>query len=338
MNSFFALLKKDIKVAARNYYFAISILIALLFTIAVLFIIPKQGSLEPTLYFYSKVEAPSIDTNEANIVVVDSKDMVLSLMKKNYNSLGLIYYADTNTPSFEIIKQGYENEKLINALILALKEESIDSDSIEEVKTVVLRENLNISKIPLNKSVVPLFLTIESVFMGFILIAALIFIEKEEDTIRAYAISPGSLYKYFFSKIAVMIILGLISSLTVTVFTIGLEVNYIYLLLLVIFGSIFATSLGLFIASFFNTISQSLLWLIVISMVLSVPFASYFVPSFAPFYIRIMPTYPLMTAIKEAVFPTGAISSILSAIAYFILLSIPIFIASVILYRKDLQS
>ena len=47
------------------------------------------------------------------------------------------------------------------------------------------------------------------------------------------------------------------------------------------------------------------MWILMVAMLLSLPLATYFAPSFAPFWMKIMPTYYMLFAYKEASFPTG---------------------------------
>ncbi len=62
-----------------------------------------------------------------------------------------------------------------------------------------------------------------------------------------------------------------------------------------------------------------------ITLLLGVPLVSYMVPSFAPIYIRVLPTYRLVFAVKEAVFPIGNTKVVLDTIIILSLLSVAMF-------------
>lgn len=347
LKRYLGLLKKDIVTGLRNYYFLIVIAVALLFVFIINFVIPEDISIKPSVYYYveyegmmrkqfEKVIGQSKEEHK-NIYEVNSRDEVIQNVKDNTNSLGMIVKNTEGKPTIEFILQGYENQKLRNALILSMKDEinKIVNQDIE-IDIVKLKEGLNITKIPTNKNVLPIFLLMEPTSLGLILIASLIFMEKDEGTIRAYIVTPGRLPEYLASKITLMIILGLISTFISTVLVVGFNVDFLSLMVLVVLGGIFFSAVGLILASFFQNISQSIIWLIIISILISLPMVSYFVPSFAPLYIRILPTYPLMFAIREAVFPTGNTDIIFSNIIYFLILSLGSYLLSILAYKLHL--
>ncbi len=346
VNRFLSLLKKDIITAYRNYFFLATIFIAILFGAIINFIIPKELSIQPNMYIYNSYEKnQSILINELideskvnhnNIKLLDSKEEVIKNMKDNPNSIGMIV-EKKDIPSIEFILQGHENERLVNILLLSLKD-GINRriNEVKEVNVVRLKADYETLQIPLNKKVLPTFLVMEPALLGFIMIAALIFMEKDEGTIKSYLVTPGGLSEYLGSKILLMVLLGWISTIISTLMVVGTNANYFYLLLLVTVGGVFASALGLIVASFFDDLSQSMIWVIAISMVLALPFISYFMPSFAPTYIRVLPTYSLLFAIKEAVFPSGNNSIIYSTIITFSILSIINYLLSIITYRYNL--
>lgn len=342
-----SLLKKDIITGYRNYFFYIVIGVALLFAGIINFVIPEDASIKPTVYYYSSYNGDM--ENILNEVIITSqkkgnkiykaksRDEVVGRMEENFNSIGMIIKENSKRPVIEFIIQGHENPKIINSLLLSMKDDlNIAIGNTMDIKTLVTKEGVHNESIPINKSILPLFILMEPSMLGFVLIAAMIFMEKEEGTIRAYNVSPGKVPEYLASKITLMLILGWISTLISTVLVVGLDFDFLALLLLVTFGSIFFTSLGLIIASFFENLSQSLVWIILISLIIGLPFVSYFVPSFAPIYIRILPTYPLMFAIREAIFPTGNTGIVYTTLGTFAVLAGINYILAIITYRKNL--
>jgi hypothetical protein len=347
LKRFLGLVKKDIITGFRNYYFLMVIIVALLFVGIIQFVIPENTNIKPSVYYFIDYEGEmkeylqdmisQSEKEHDKIYEVNSREEIINNMKKNTNSIGMVITANEGRPSIEFIMQGYENEQAKNALLLSMKDE-INGAFNEDIKidVVRLKEGLNIEKIPLNKNVLPLFLLTEPTMLGFILIAALIFMEKDEGTIKAYIVTPGRLPEYLASKITLMLILGVISTFISTVLVVGFNADYLSLLILVILGGIFASSLGLIVASFFKNLSQAMIWIIAITLILSIPTLSYFLPSFAPWFFTILPTYPLMFAIREAVFQTGNTSVIYSTALYLLVLSIITYVLSILLYRFHL--
>ncbi|WP_069649849.1 ABC transporter permease [Caloranaerobacter ferrireducens] len=344
---YLGLLKKDIITGFRNFYFLIVIVTALIYVGVINFLIPSEISIKPAVYYHIEYKGDiknvlqdmmtQAGDEHDSVYAVKSREEVIAKMKKNKNSIGMIVKEIEGKPGIEFIMQGYENKEVINSLILAI-EDNINKKISGDVKieTLVLRKGTNIEKIPINKNALPVFILSEPVLLGFFLVVALIFMEKEEGTIRAYVVSPGTLYEYLASKITLMLILGLISTIMSTVLVVGFKVDFLNLIILVTLGSIFGTSLGLILASFFKNISQAMIWIIILMLFITLPFISYFMPSFAPTYIKILPTYPLLFAIRETIFPTGNTQIIYSTMLYYVFLGAITYFLSVFAYKRSL--
>lgn len=349
LRRYFGLLKKDVITGFRNYFLLAVVLVSLVFVGIINFVIPENAEIKPNVYYFVEYEGEDKDIiqdvltqsemKHSNIYSVASREEIIEKMKENFNSLGMVINEVDNMPRVEFIMQGYENRGVVNTLLLSMKDDldnRIRGDI--EIETVTLKKQSNNDKIPLNKNVLPIFLAMEPTMLGLVMIAAFVFMEKDEGTIRAYKVSPGKIPEYLASKITLMVILGWISTIISTVLVVGFKADYINLLIIVTVGSIFASGLGLIIASFFENISQSIVWILAVSIIFSVPFISYFVPSFAPQYIRLLPTYPLQFALREAVFPSGNTQIIYSTILIFSVLSVINFVVAVFAYRRNLGS
>ncbi|MCT4564654.1 MAG: ABC transporter permease [Maledivibacter sp.] len=347
LRRYFGLLKKDIITGFRNHFFLAVIAVALIFVGIINFVIPENAEIKPMVYYYFEYDGEyeaildevikESEAKHSNIHRANTKEEMIQGMKRNFNSLGMIIKEINNRPSVEFVIQGYENKEVINTLILSMKDD-IDKRVREDmdIDTVFLKNQVEHGKIPLNKNVLPIFLTMEPSLLGLVLIAAFIFMEKDEGTIRAYRVSPGKIPEYLASKMTLMIILGWISTILSTFLVVGLSADYLSLFIIVTAASIFASALGLIIASFFENISQSIIWIIFISIIFSLPFISYFIPSFAPLYIKILPTYSLQFALREAVFPTGNMDLIYSTAITFIMLSIISYVIAIFAYTRNL--
>ncbi|MDF2519603.1 MAG: hypothetical protein K0R84_231 [Clostridia bacterium] len=344
MKRLFGLLKKDALVAFRNYFFLIMLIAAFLLIIAADFLIPEKASMDAKVLYTTEGQQSDkaklllgMLESEEGAKRADSKAQIIDSMKKDKNTIGIVVRQQNGEPAVEILLQGYENEKSKRALALsfgaALNPQNVDYSSIEDV---VLQQSTGINDIPLNKSFVPLMIFVEPVMLGFIFLATLIFMEKEEGTIKAYLVSPIRIGEYLISKVVVMLLLALISTILITSFTVGLQVNWLLLLLTVAAGSIFGSTLAMFIASLFDSLSKAMVWLIVTSLVLTVPMAAYFVPSFSPRAVTIMPTYNLLFAIREAIFPSGSSMIIYQNIGGLLAMSIILYGASTLIYKRSL--
>ncbi len=338
------LLKKDFMVAYRNYYFLIVIFVAVLLISVVNYLIPEQVNTDPKIFYAVEGEQPEeirpilqfLGKQEIN-EEVDGRAGVIKGMEADRESLGLVIMQNAGGTVFEVILQGYESGQSKNALALSLEAmlnvEQLDNSDIQ---TVVLNKPRDFDKIPFNKRFVPLMILNEPVMLGFILLATLIFMEKEEGTIKAYMVSPGGLTEYLGSKIILICVLGLLSSVLIAVFTMGFRINWPMLIGITIAGSLFSSTVAIFIASFIDTLSKAMIWLVGISLLLTAPMVSYFVPGFAPPVITIIPTYSLMFAIREAIFPGGNNAIFYESMTALLTISGVLFVLSVLSYRRNL--
>lgn len=342
MKRFRGLLKKDFKVAWRNYYLLIVIITAAIFVGLINFVIPKELNTNVKIVY-------SLAADELGLLGLDqflqmspenekvgTWEQIIEMMQEDRNTIGMMVKEKNGQPIIEMIFQGHESTQMKNALKITMRSILEASQlSQSDVETVVLRKATE-EEIPFNLAMVPLLILLEPVMLGFILIAALIFMEKEEETAKAYLVSPGRIPEYLASKIILMMVLGLISTGLIALFTVGWSVDWGILFLLVIIGSIFGSALGLFIGSIFDTISKAMVWVIGLSMLLSLPQVSYFAPSFAPKYLTWMPTYSLMFALKEALFPAGNVGVVYSALVTTGIFGILLYLLSIVTYQRTL--
>jgi len=344
MKRLLGLLKKDFKIAFRNFFFLIVVVVAVLLIVVTNFLIPEQVNLDSKIFYavegqQEKEIQPIIqflERLEGNQKVL-GRDEIVKGMEDDKEAVGLMIKQNQGKPVFEIILQGYENEQSKNALVLSL-ESMLNTNQLmnPDIETVVLKPTIDYGKIPFNKSFVPLMILNEPVMLGFILLAALIFMEKDEDTIKAYMVSPGGMAAYLWSKILLIIVLGLLSTILITVFTMGFEVNWFMLLSITIAGSLFSSTIAMFVASFFDNISKAMIWVLGISLLLTAPMISYFVPSFAPRIVTMIPTYSLMFAIREAIFPSTNKAIFYESMTVLLIISALLFGLSIISYKRSL--
>lgn len=343
MKGLLGLLKKDFKVAYRNFFFLIVFIVGIILISVTNYLVPEKISTDSKFIYIIENNTQELQPliafleKQERSIKVSSKDALINIMKEERNTVGIILKSINNKPSFEIVMQGYENNQSKKSIALSFKSilnaNNLDTSNIE---TIVLNTTRDYKSIPFNKSMIPLLILNEPVMLGFIFLATLIFMEKEEGTTNAYMTTPEGIGKYLISKIIIMILLAVLSTILLTIFTIGFSVNWFYLLFIVTIGSIFGSTTAIVLTSFFDTISKAMIWILVVSLVFTIPMISYFVPSFAPAYITSMPTYSLMFAIKEAIFPMGNTSIIYDTAIYLTVISVILYGASLLLYKRSM--
>jgi ABC-type polysaccharide/polyol phosphate export permease len=96
--------------------------------------------------------------------------------------------------------------------------------------------------------------------------------------------------------------------------TIGLEANYPQLLAIVFLGSLFTSLLGATVAVFFDNFTQFLVPGMAVLFAIGLPQVAYMIPSFAPPWLRWLPTYPFAFGLREAILPSGNPEIVVSAL------------------------
>ena len=337
-----ALFQKDLALGIRNYYIAIMLFTAVLLVLLVRFVIPEETSIKPTVYYAVESEAERVFAGMYELMDqkgrMESREEIVRSMEGNINSLGMVFKIKDRKPTVEYILQGHEKEKIKNLLVLPVQAlfNPARQDDLQ-IETIRLKAVTEENDQTFNMMLLPLLVLFEPALLGLMLLATMIFMEKEEKTIQAYAVTPGQLAEFLVSKVCFILLMSLISASIIVAFTLGIGSNFILLLLVVGISSIFSSTLALVIASFFDNLSKAMMWLMFATIVLTVPMISYFMPGFAPVWIRIMPTYPLLFVIQEVLFPTGNNDMIVSTLVLFSILSGVLFGISVLRYRGNLM-
>jgi ABC-type Na+ efflux pump permease subunit len=108
---------------------------------------------------------------------------------------------------------------------------------------------------------------------------------------------------YLLSKVLVVLTTSLLSSLAVTVPVMGLQPNYLLFIPAAALVSVFSCMLGLWLASFFEDLKSAFGVLFLIMAVMMLPAMSSIIPGFAPLWLRLMPTYPMLQAVTQSLLP-----------------------------------
>jgi len=202
------------------------------------------------------------------------------------------------------------------------------------VPVTTLGENLE--KLNNRTNLLPIFLTMNAAFMGLFIIASYIFLDKEEGTIKALAVTPAKIWHYLMSKLLIMLMTGTATSLIVMLFIAGRNADYLLFFIAIICFNCFGSALGLFIASFFNTMSKAMGWLFFSIIILAFASVSYFMPAFSPPLIRLLPSYPMLFSFREILLKEGNAGYVLRSSAMFFAGSAVLFLLADIRFKKTI--
>lgn len=334
---------KDMSLSLKSFYIYIELIMAFIFVAVLLFVVPENFESKMTVYAsfdleesYETTIKDALAESEDEITYLDSRDEVKAKLEDDRSSVGLYISSEDNKIKYEYILQGYENEKFRNIIETSTKAAlASEMPNYEKVTKTTTLDN-NTEKLSDRLNMLPVFLVMNAAFMGLFIIASYIFLDKDEGTIKAFAVTPASVWQYLLSKVGVMLVSALMSGLIATIFIAGTKPNYIHLILLLIACNIFGSSIGLFIASFFDSITKAMGWLYMAIITMGFSTVSYYMPSFSPTVLKVLPSYPMLFAFRETLLENGNISYIYSNVAGFTVLAIIFFLLANKRFKKTL--
>lgn len=361
--------KKELILATRSFYFYIEIAFALVLLAVLLFAIPEHSQMKETRYLYldlpqqaadfvrdsllwedtdgkmdkvtleaggQEYAAELVEKEAENIYILESEDIVRTLADTQEKVGATVSLDANNELRYKYYLQGYESERLKNLLSVLHNinedelEQSFDSQKVHLVAT---------GYTPLNdreNAVAPL-LAFNSCLMGMFVMAAYVFLDKNEGVIKAYAVTASSVAQYLMSKILVVLLTATVSGLIVLVLVMGFKINYVLILLLLLTTSFFSSVVGLMIASFYKDITKAFGTIFFILILMMAPAISYFLPGWNPQWVQIIPSNPIIQGLKDVISAKGNMMYTLFASAGFLVAGVLLFIITDKRFRKTLN-
>ena len=338
---------KDMKLATRSFYIWIVLVFAVIFVGVMLFAVPDNPSLGTQAYVFVE-DDPLLTDFTSHLIdeeqsaggfeLVGSRDAVIAAMEANRSAKGIYVAIRDNRLFTEYILQGYEGERVENLFAAEVKGMTAREAGLTVDTSVTYLKGQNAVKAPMKVSLIPIFLTMESAFIGMFLVAAYVFMDKDDGTIKAYAVSPGKIWQYLLSKIMMFAVFGWLSGFVALIILRGLDFYFLHVLLLLTVYNVFGTILGLLLAVFFDSLQGAMTWILLMAAIMGITTVSYMAPSFSPAVIRWLPTYPMQFAFREAIYPTGNAAYVWQNVLGFLGLSAVLFALTAGLYKKRLSA
>lgn len=361
---------KELILSSKSYYFYIEIGMALIFLLILIFIVPEEFGGKGKEYMYLdlpqilvdkykedlleedldaqaelvEVEAEKTiyraelyETEESEIYLLESMEALNAFSNSERVATVHVRVNEDNQITSTYYLQGYETQKLRN-LLLVFQNRKAGHDVLEHYTDNLVVKSMYQNSEPLTdrQNMVPVFLTFNGSLMSLFIIAAYIFLDKSEGIIKAYAVTASSVWQYLMSKIGVIILTSIVTALIMTVPIMGLQANYLLLFLFLITSGFFAASLGLYMTSFYEDITQAFGVIYIIMMIMIMPNISYFTPSWDPNWMKIIPSYVMLQGFKEIISINGNMAYVLVASLGFAVLGLAIFILANHRFKKTL--
>ncbi|MHA6261451.1 ABC transporter permease [Sporosarcina sp. CAU 1771] len=359
---------KELKIASRGFYFYIELAMAVLILAVFLFFVPDNFTSKGTEYIHldmpseaselflqeivkedldGKVESVKIKidkkekdaslytTEDKEIYILNSREDVIYMADKERKVAAVIKMDSDFNLNYEYYLQGYESDKYKN-LLKILHVESSENLEMTMANQDVRPLATNHETLSDKENMLPSVLVFNGALMGLFIIAAYIFLDRKEGVIKAYALTPSPVWHYLMSKIGVIMVTTIVSSFLVLLPIMGTKPDYLLLVALLVTTAFFSSSLGLLIASFYNDIMQAFGAIYAFMILMILPNIAYFLPSWNPGFVKLIPTYPMLEGFKSVLLGNGDWVYILTVSGGFLLAGMILFAISNSRYKKTL--
>jgi len=359
---------KELKIASRGFYFYIELAMAVLILAVFLFFVPDNFNSKGTEYIHldmpseasdvylneilnetvdGKAEAVKIKidkkekdatlytTENKEIYILNSREDVIYMADKERKVAAVVNMDSNYNINYEYFLQGYESDKYKNLLKI------LHVSSNENIEMTMANQDvrplaINYETLSDKENMLPSVLVFNGALMGLFIIAAYIFLDRKEGVIKAYALTPSPVWQYLMSKIGVIMVTTIVSSFLVLIPIMGLKPDYLLLAVLLVTTAFFSSTLGLLIASFYNDIMQAFGVIYGFMMLMILPNIAYFLPSWNPGFVKLIPTHPMLEGFKSVLLGNGDWVYILTVSGGFLLAGMILFVISNSRYKKTL--
>ena len=359
---------KELILASRSFYFYVELVMAGIFLFLLIFVIPEEFNAMRDEYIHWDVPeaarpfmeeefmevdidgvAESVELElddemipatlyvdeDKNYYIIDDEEKAIAIADAEREFASVIHMDETGEVTYTYYMQGYETERLRN-IYLVVHNEEMDTLK-EEVEGQDVRPlHSGQTLLTDRQNVLPSFLTFNGSLMGLFIIASYIFLDRKEGVITAYAVTPSPVWQYLMSKTFIIMLTSVVSSFIIAVPVMGLQPNYPLMLVFLLASGFAASALGLVLTSYYDNISQAFGVMYAMIIVLMLPNIAYFIPSWNPAWITLIPTYSMLESFKEILLPNGDAVYVLLTSLGFLAAGALLFLFANVRFKKTL--
>lgn len=308
--NFWMLFCQDVTIALRNSLVWFMLFTALVMVLVIRFAIPEHWQPAQEIFWHDgsqeQLLAAALRETDPEDLLVESPSALEEAVAAERGAMGIIYTGSIANPQITLVTNGEISPQRQNMIQASLEQMFAGLTGKERPDYAVETLRPRAAAIPRNLSSVPVLLTFEVLITGFMLVAVLIFQEKQEGSIRAFRISPGTVTAYTLAKTLVFTLLGLVYGSILVLATIGIPENWALLLAAMAIGAALYTLLGITVAVFFSSLSEWFIPGLTILILNFLPIISYALPTFSPGFVTWIPSYHAAFGMAEILFPAGA--------------------------------
>lgn len=361
---------KELKLSSRGFYFYIELIMTVIILVVLLFVIPEKMTTTQKEYlaldlpeqietYYidliaekdsdgkaedvelkldkSFVKAKLYELEGKKVYIIKNKEDMIALTENDRPLVGAIISWDTENDSlkYNYYLQGYESDRLRNLYSvmhskdLVMLKNKADQYEIKSIESGF--EQLNSRQMA-----VPSLITFNGSLMGMFIMAAYIFLDKQEGVIKAYAVTASSIWQYLMSKALTLMTVTVITTSVIVIPVMGAQPVYWAILILLVTSGFFSSALGLLISSFYDNMTQAFGVIYGVMMLFMLPAIAYFIPSWDPVWVKYIPVHYLIQGFKESILVNGDMGYVIMVSLGFFVSGVLIFILANFKFKKTL--
>ena len=184
----------------------------------------------------------------------------------------------------------------------------------------------------------PMWLTFMTIFIGVMLLSLLFIHEKENNTWPALRLTPITLLELIGAKMVVGLLCNLISAALLIWLNVGFD-NMLPLLVITLFGSLFALLIGLLISHFGKTMIQFVMWVRLLLLPLMLPAILYVIPGVEAGWLKFIPTYFILRATEQVTVHGASLGDVAVDLAILAAVSVALLMVNLkIIARRERRS
>lgn len=307
LKNILTLTKKDLTLFFKNRFFSFITILGLVAYLIIYFALPKTQEDKIKIGIYSEIPLSKIyyflETHNSDVYKGVSIDDLREKVKKGDISFGIYFHKDVqkdkklkliiNSNTEEEMKEAYEY--IAKELFHTEFGYFLNIESENEIIGVDLAGK----QIPPSKRLIPIFAFFLIITETFGL-ANLISEELENKTIFALLSTPVKVSEIFFSKGIIGLITTLIPSLLFILITVGYK-SFLYIFLILFFGSLFAISIGFLIGSIAKDMMSIIGYGFLIFIIFLIPSFNILAPGSLTDWIKFIPSYYIADGLHKII-------------------------------------
>ncbi|MBN4050949.1 MAG: hypothetical protein COA82_08555 [Alkaliphilus sp.] len=284
------MIKKDFTVASRDRMMAIVFFYSIIFAFVIRMFVPTVEGARVEFVIHEDISEEIIMQIEefGEVTLLESAEDIYERVQRVDSVAGLLMKDE----KLELVFEGNEPEWLIETFKTIMNEVISPAMPISVVMPVYIDYRATEEKGSIIMDLLTVVLVAVATYVGGLIAGFTIVDDKETKTIRALVVSPLNVYQYIISKYATALFVGLFGTLGASAILMGASVDYVKVILVMVFSSTMVVATAIFIGAYAeNQMGALVLQKVTGWIYMIVPILSFFVGEKWQVVLYPLPTY-----------------------------------------------